>query len=58
MKGNDGIIDIKDSIENDAVLLKCFLLFFLRMELMIKMDQACGLLKFVSLLKLSGYDYP
>lgn len=28
MKGNDGIIDTNDSIKNDAILLKCFLLFF------------------------------
>lgn len=28
MKGNDGIIDTNDSIKNDTILLKCFLLFF------------------------------
>lgn len=36
MKGNDGIIDTNDSIKNDAILLKCFLLFFF---LMMKMDR-------------------
>lgn len=30
MKGNDGIIDTNDSIKNDAILLKCFLLFFFK----------------------------
>lgn len=28
LKGNDGIIDTNDSIKNDAIYLKCFLLFF------------------------------
>lgn len=37
MKGNDGIIDTNDSIKNDAILLKCFLLFFF--FLMMKMDR-------------------